>query len=293
MAAHENLRRIQRMICAAVLLAAPAFAQQDAPAPAAAAPAPQATPAAPAPQDKTAAAAKEAAPADPRAEANPVEKPRAAKVVVPSGTRLPLVLHNAVTTRSNKPGDPIYLETLFPVLVDSKVVIPAGTYVSGEITEAKRPGRVKGRGELMVRLNTLIFPNGYSASFNAIPTGAGTGDNDSVEKEGKIKGDTNKSGDAGTIVKGTATGAGIGAIAARSAKGAGIGAGIGAAVGLATVLLTRGPELELPRGTTLDIMLDRPLYLDADRVQFDGPGQASTLAGPPNRKPVRSTSFPY
>lgn len=146
---------------------------------------------------------------------------------------------------------------------------------------------------MMVRLNTLIFPNGYSASFAAIPTGAGTGDNDSVEKEGKLKGDTNKAGDAGTIVKSTAAGAGIGAIAARSAKGAGIGAGIGAAVGLATVLLTRGPELELPRGTTLDIMLDRPLYLDADRVQFDGPGQASTLPGPANRKPVRSTTFPY
>ena len=293
MTARESFRCILRMICAIAILAVPAFAQQDAPAPSTPIPAPQEAQAAPAPQDKPASAAKDPAPADTRAEANPVVKPRAAKVTVPAGTRLPLVLHNAVTSRSNKPGDPIYLETLFPVLVDSKVVIPAGTYVSGEITEAKRPGRVKGRGELMVRLNTLIFPNGYSASFNAIPTGAGTGDNDSVEKEGKIKGDTNKSGDAGTIIKSTGAGAGIGAIAAQSAKGAGIGAGIGAAVGLATVLLTRGPELELPRGTTLDIMLDRPLYLDADRVQFDGPGQASTLAGPPNRKPVRSTSFPY
>jgi type IV secretion system protein VirB10 len=290
MAAQENICSIRWIICAVLLLSAPAFAQQDAPSPPASA-AQGAPP--PAAHDKPQAAEKAVAPGDASAEVNPAVKPRAAQVVVPSGTRLPLVLHNSVTTRSNRPGDPIYLETLFPVLVDSKVVIPAGTYVSGEITEAKRPGRVKGRGELMVKLNTLIFPNGYAASFTAVPTGAaGTGDNDSVEKEGKLKGDTNKSGDAGTIVRGTATGAGIGAIAARSAKGAGIGAGIGAAVGLATVLLTRGPELELPRGTTLDIMLDRPLYLDASRVQFDGPGQASTLPGPPNRKPVRSTTFP-
>lgn len=293
MTAHENLEKPLSMIFAVALLAASTFAQQEAPAPSASAPAPKAAQAAPAPRDKSADSTKETAPADLAKEASPAVKPHAAKVVVPSGTRLPLVLHNAVTTRSNKPGDPIYLETLFPVLVDSKVVIPAGTYVSGEITEAKRPGRVKGRGELMVRLNTLIFPNGYSASFNAVPTGVGTGDNDSVEKEGKLKGDTNKAGDAGTVVRSTAAGAGIGAIAARSAKGAGIGAGVGAAVGLATVLLTRGPELELPRGTTLDIMLDRPLYLDADRVQFDGPGQASTLPGAPNRKPVRSTTFPY
>ena len=279
MAAQEISRSIQRIICAAAFLAAPVFAQQDAPAPATQA-------------GQPAAAAKDPAPRAASAEANPAVKPRAEKVIVPAGTRLPLVLHNAVTTRSNRVGDPIYLETLFPVLVDGKVVIPAGTYVSGEITEAKRAGRVKGRAEMMVRLNTLIFPNGYTASFAAIPTGAGTGDNDSVEKEGKLKGDTNKTGDLGTIVRGTAAGTGLGAIVARSAKGAGIGAGIGAAVGLAAVLLTRGPELELPRGTTLDIMLDRPLYLDANRVQFDGPGQASTLAGPPNRKPTRSTTFP-
>ena len=283
MVTEAGIRRVGRLICASLVLAAPVYAQQDGPAPAPPVPGTQTAPAAQDQKVTTTAPAEAPRPA----------KRDAGKVVVPAGTRLPLVLHNSGTTRSNRPGDPIYLETLFPVLVDNKVVIPAGTYVSGEITEAKRPGRVKGRGELMVRLNTLIFPNGYSASFNAVPTGAGTGDNDSVEKEGTLKSDTNKAGDAGTIIRSTTAGAGIGAIAARSAKGAGIGAGIGAAVGLATVLLTRGPELELPRGTTLDIMLDRPLYLDADRVQFDGPGQATTLAGPANRKPVRNPSFPW
>ncbi len=59
---------------------------------------------------------------------------------VPSGTRLPLVLHNAISTRSAQPGDPVYLETLFPIVIDSRILIPAGSYVSGEVTEAKRPG---------------------------------------------------------------------------------------------------------------------------------------------------------
>jgi hypothetical protein len=105
------------------------------------------------------------------------------------------------------------------------------------------------------------------------------------DKPGKIKGDSDKAGDVATVVKTTGIGAGIGSIAGRSAKGAGIGATAGAAVGLATVLFTRGPELELPRGTTLDVALDRTLYLDADKVQFTDPGRASTLAGPPNREP--------
>jgi hypothetical protein len=212
------------------------------------------------------------------------------RLVVPTGTRLPLVLHNAVTTRNARPGDPVYLETLFPIVIKDRILIPAGTYVQGEIQEAKRPGKVKGRGEIRMRLNTMILPNGYMVDFNAIPTNAGTGGNESTDSEGKIKGDTDKGTDVGTIVKTTGVGAGIGAIAARSAKGAGIGAGAGAAVGLATVLLTRGPELELPRGTTVDVVLDRTLYLDASRVNFTEPGRASTLPGPANREPTRSRS---
>jgi len=267
----------QRSLLAALLfslaLASGAAAQEPA--------TPEAPPAPPAPQ------------ADPTPPAQPngspaAEKPRAAKVVVPAGTKLPLVLHNSITTRNAKPGDSIYLETLFPIVLDNRIVIPAGSYVQGEILEAKRPGHVKGRGELRVRLNSMILPNGYTVNFNAVPTNAGTGGNESVEEEGKIKGDSDKAGDVGTVVKTTGIGAGIGSIAGRSAKGAGIGAGAGAAVGLATVLFTRGPELELPRGTTLDVVLDRNLYLDADKVQFTDPGRASTLAGPPNREPSRN-----
>lgn len=205
-----------------------------------------------------------------------------AKIVVPSGTHLPLVLHTAVSTRGARPGDPVYFETLFPVMVDGKVVIPAGSYVSGEVAESKRPGRVKGRGELMIRLTTMILPNAYMINLAASPSSAGTG-GETVSREGQIKGDTDKASDVGTVIKTTGAGAGIGAIAG-GAKGAGIGAGIGAATGLGAVLLTRGPEAELPRGTTLEAVLDRPLYLDADKVQFTSPGQASTLSGPPNRE---------
>jgi len=214
----------------------------------------------------------------------------AENLIVPAGTRMPLVLHNAVTTRNARPGDPVYLETLFPIAIKGRIVIPAGTYVQGEIQEAKRPGKVKGVGEIRMRLNSMILPNGYTVDFNAVPTNAGTGGNESTDSEGKIKGDTNKGGDVGTVVKSTGVGAGIGAIATQSGKGAGIGAGVGAAVGLAAVLLTRGPEMELPRGSTVDIITDRPIYLDASRVNFTDPGRASTLPGPANRVPVRNNS---
>jgi hypothetical protein len=221
----------------------------------------------------------------------PISHNANARIEVPGGTHIPLVLHNAISTRSARPGDPVYFETLFPVMIDGRVVIPAGSYVSGEVTESKRPGRVKGRGELMIRLKTLILPNAYMVDLNAVPSNAGTGGNETTNNEGKIIGDSNKGGDVGTIAKTTAAGAGIGAIAGHGAEGAGIGAGIGAAAGLMAVLLTRGPEAELPRGSTVEAVLDRAILLDANKVQFTGPGQASTLAGPPNREPPRSIPF--
>jgi len=235
----------------------------------------QAAPAQPAP---TASAPDSAAKASPK------------NYIVPSGTRLPLILHNAVTTRNAKPGDPVYLETLFPVVVDSRILIPAGSYVQGDITEAKRPGRGKGVGEIRVRLNSMILPNGYVVDFNAIPTNAGTGGNESVDSEGNIHGDTNTSEKVGTVLKSTGIGAGVGGIASGSAGGAGIGAIAGAGVGLAMVMLTRGPELELPRGSTVDVVLDRALYLDSSRINFTEPGHASSLPGPPSREPTRSHS---
>src|SRR5271154_5020861 len=211
-----------------------------------------------------------------------------AKIIVPAGTHIPLVLHNAVSTRSARPGDPVYFETLFPVMIDGKVVIPAGSYVSGEVTESKRPGRVKGRGELMIKLTTMILPNAYMVNLNAVPGGVGTGGNETTDSEGKIVGDSEKGHDIGTIAKTTAAGAGIGGLATQSGRGVGIGAAAGAAVGLAAVLLTRGPDAEMPRGSTVEAVIDRSLYLDADKVQFTGPGQASSLAGPSNREPVRN-----
>ena len=276
------LRAIRNAVPAMILtLAAPAWGQDGGPmAPA------QNTPAAT--SQSPAGAPANAAPVTPTNASQPAAAGgQAAMIEVPGGTHIPLLLHNAVSTRTARSGDPVYFETLFPVTVDGHVVIPAGSYVSGEVTEAKRAGRVKGRAELGIKLTTLILPNAYMVNLNAIPSGAGTGGGESVTNEGKVEGDTDKASDAGTVIKSTGAGAGIGAIAG-GARGAGIGAGIGAAAGLTAILLTRGPDAEMPRGSTVEAVIDRSIYLEADKVQFTGPGQASTLAGPSNRESSRA-----
>ena len=201
-----------------------------------------------------------------------VRKTSSKKISVPAGTRLAVVLENGISTRSAKAGDSLYFHTSFPVTQNNSVVIPVGSYIRGTLLDSKRPGRVKGKGEFRLRLESLIFPNGYTVDLLAAPRSADTGGRETTDSEGKITGPGGKGRDAGTVAETTVTGAGIGAIAGGG-RGAGIGAGIGGLAGLAAVLLTRGPEAQLPRGSTLDIVLERDLSLDSGYLEFDNVGR--------------------
>jgi hypothetical protein len=205
------------------------------------------------------------------------------KLTVPSGTRLAVVLENGISTRSAKAGDSLYFHTAFPVTQNNQIVIPVGSYLRGSLMESKRPGRIKGKGEFRLRLESLILPNGYTVDLLAAPRSADTGGKETTDQEGKVTGSGGKGKDVGTVATTTATGAGIGAIAGGG-KGAGLGAGIGGLAGLAAVLLTRGPEAELPRGSTLDIELERDLTLDSNYVHFANTGQAQPITPPPIRE---------
>jgi len=225
--------------------------------------------------------------APPAVAPKPVPAPQAGsseRITIPSGTRVGVVLENGISTRSAKPGDSIYLQTSFPITQNNRIVIPVGSYLRGELLESKRPGKVKGKGEFRLRLDTLILPNGYTVSLNAAPRSADSGGKETMDSEGKVTGGGGKGKDVGTVAQTTAAGAGIGAIA-RGAKGLGIGAGIGAAAGLAAVLLTRGPEAELPRGSTLDVVLEHDLSLDGSQIQFTNLGQAQPITPPPAQQP--------
>lgn len=185
-----------------------------------------------------------------------------------AGTRIAVTLKHAITTRSARENDPVYAETSFPVVSNGRVVIPVGTYVQGVIQRSQRPGRVKGRGELVIHFNTLIFPSGYTlllpGSIDSVPGADKTEMKD--KKEGTIESQGTKGKDVGTIASNAGTGAAIGAVVARSVKGAGIGGLAGAGVGLASVLLTRGPDVRIESGTLVDMVLEREIIVEHDRA---------------------------
>src|SRR5580693_5682416 len=193
--------------------------------------------------------------------------------LVETGTHVPLSLINSVSTKNAVPGDRVYLETVFPILVDGRIVIPPGSYVMGTITDIRRPGKVKGRGEFHLRFDSLTLPNGTTRDFRAHVTGLdGRASEELDHKEGTIRSEGNKAGDVRTVAETAAAGASVGALAGSAsgaaAMGAGIGAAAGAAVALIGVMFTRGPDAVLAKGTTIEMILDRQVRFAEDELDF-------------------------
>ena len=220
------------------------------------------------------------------------DRPAPDSITIPRGTRVPLVLINSISTKHAAPGDRVYLESVYPVVVDGRVVVPPGTYVSGSVTGSKRPGRVKGKGELFLLFEQMILPNG---TIRDLVGRVGSLDGRAPEgldrDEGKITSESSKGRDGRTVGETTVAGTSIGVIAGasggRAGFGAGVGAAAGAAAGLMGVLLSRGPDAVLEKGTQLDMTLDRDLYFTDEEMTFRDalrrPGGGTPGGEGPNR----------
>jgi type IV secretion system protein VirB10 len=197
--------------------------------------------------------------------------PTGSTPTVPADTTIPLRLMNTINSRTAQPGEGLYCETIFPITVGNRIVIPVGSSVKGSVTKVVRPGRGKGKAQIGVRFDTLILPNGITLPLRATLSGlGGTGREEFQPKESKIEGASSKGDNAGKVAETTITGAEIGAIAGagsgHAVKGLGIGSLIGAGGGLVWIRASRGREIVLPSGTNLELQLSVPLTFSRDEL---------------------------
>ncbi len=219
---------------------------------------------------------------------------------VPAGTKILLQTRSAINTKSAKPGDGVYLDSTFPVVVGNRVLIPAGIYVQGVVDRVERAGRMHGKAQLDMHFTTIIFPNGsvveVPGMVNSLP--GATDQSVKNDGEGTVEQNPDKTRNAGKVAQvAIPTGATIGTIGGIAgghplAGGlGGLGAGL-AAMGLAT-LFTRGADVNIPSGTQVEMVLQRPLYLqDANTAPGNGAGTAPNLVPAssqpkPIQKPAR------
>ncbi len=209
-----------------------------------------------------------AAPSSPTFPPSPSVAAVAAKpmLTIPVGTEIPLTLKQAISTKTAKDGDPVYAEVAFPYVVDERIVIPAGTYIQGKVERVQRGGHIKGRAEVLIHFTSMIYPNGYTVLLGgSVENTPGAEKTSMKDSEGTIQQDSDAGKKAKEAAGGATTGAVIGAVA-NGAKGAGIGAGIGGAAGVAVGMLTRGADVRLEPGTSIEMEIQREVVVDASRI---------------------------
>ncbi len=189
-----------------------------------------------------------------------------AEFVIPTGTHVLLELANRLDTKHSQEGDVVYLRTAFPVYASSHLVIPQGATVLGTVTRAKAPKTSK-KGELYIRFDSLTLPNGVTRDFRSRLGTANGAQGDVDRGEGTITSPSNQGAETRGAAQGGGMGAGIGGLAGAAAghpiTGLGVGGAVGAAAGLARVM-SRKPDVVLPQGTRVEMILDRDL-----RYRFD------------------------
>ena len=165
-------------------------------------------------------------------------------VTLAAGTVLPVDLLTAVGSDISRVEQSVEGRLRAPVRANGVEVLPAGTAISGYVTQARRPGRVKGRGLVAVRFTRLDTPGEGTARI-------------STAQISRLAPAT-KQQDALKIVAPAAAGAVIGRVAGGK-DAARKGAVIGGAAGTGYVLSTRGKEVRLAKGTNLSVKLTAPL----------------------------------
>lgn len=164
-------------------------------------------------------------------------------VTLPAGTTLPMSLTSSMASDTSVLEDAVTAELTRAVSVDGHEVLPAGTKLTGTVTDIDDSGRVKGRAMIAFRF-TSLQTSGERYDVQTAPL--------SHEAPATKREDATKIGigaGAGAVIGGL-LGGGDGA-----AKGAAIGGGAGTGV----VLATKGKEIRLAPGADVTSHLSAPL----------------------------------
>ncbi|MEM8549580.1 MAG: glycine zipper family protein, partial [Verrucomicrobiota bacterium] len=182
-------------------------------------------------------------PAAQPAAAPPAPAPQAAGAL-PAGTTLTVSLQQALSSNGSKAGQTFNGVLIGDVRVGDQVVIPSGAAVTGRVITADRARRGfrKTPGRLSIALTDVTI-NGRQVPIQT----------QTVNEQTQRKG--------GSLVRGAARGAALGAVGGAIGGDAGDGAAIGAGVGATSGFLSKGDDVNVPRGAVIAFSLSHETKL--------------------------------
>jgi hypothetical protein len=180
-------------------------------------------------------------------------------LTIPGGTSLEVELTSTVSTKTSSTGDLFNGKVTEPIFYQGQEVVPENSTIQGHVTFLLPPGRVKGKAELRLVLDSIRTPDGQNYSVSAALQDAKTPNGVSVKDEGTVEGPGKSAKSAAKEAGiGAAAGAGVGAIA-HGGEGALYGAAIGAVVGVVHTLAKHHGNVVLDPGTDMTFSIPRTI----------------------------------
>jgi hypothetical protein len=177
-----------------------------------------------------------------------------------NGPRFLVRLDQEMNTGREKLNQRFEVKTLEPLETASGYTIPPGAKITGHISRIE-PAGLTGRARLWLTFDDIQTRRGtlpIVAEVSSVPGEYSVRAGESREGEIEARG-----GKSAQVAEATAGGAAIGSVAGISAHNSKAAARGAAEGGVAAFLASSGlgQELDLPKGTKLELVLDRPLYL--------------------------------
>ncbi len=179
---------------------------------------------------------------------------------ISAGSHMLLRLLNPVSTRTTKLGDPAYFAVVTPISDGNTMAVPQGSYVQGVVVEVERAGKIKGKGSMRILFETLTLPSGQQVPIHPRVASLDASSQRVVDEEGLIRPDNQHRlifCELAHIGRFQRFRRGLASSPANSL----IGVGAGESVGAVATLFERGRDVELPKGTDLDVVFDFPVDL--------------------------------
>lgn len=170
----------------------------------------------------------------------PPPPPPPPPITVPGGTQLTVALDQDLSSKTATPGQPVEAKVANSIMIDGRVAVPAGSRVSGTVTDVISGSRKIGAvPTLGLSFDSLVLPDGQRIAING----------ELVEH-----GASEKGRDTAKILGGAAAGAVLGHQVKGNDGGKILGGLLGGAIGAVAAQKT-GTEVQLIAGTELTISL--------------------------------------
>lgn len=207
---------------------------------------------------------------------------------LPPDTVISVQMNRTLSSRTARVGDKFTATVTVPVYVNGRTVIPAGSIVEGRVTQVTPAKRMNRSGTIGIDFDDVVFPNGSRVGLVGTLTSDNPETRRRIDDESRVSGEGNNR-KAVFIGGGGVIGAVLGGIAGGG-QGAVVGGVLGAGAGVASVLLSKGEEAQVPSGTPFGVQIRQALIVREGFILEGAPvadAAADQPADPAQDRPER------